>query len=157
MNNSEIKEWRMELRSNDVSMAEETVKAHKKKLEDEEMSLDEQHMAEENEEREESLAEREREVAETRDNLRRLEFKFKEKNAILDILLMVWSSMKTDNLTRKWDIKLMKLLGIDYKTWSWNFYQLDQQSQGDDFAGPVQSELELELLHDVRSSNRIEG
>ena len=89
MNNSEIKEWRMELRSNDVSMAEETVKAHKKKLEDEEMSLDEQHMAEENEEREESLAEREREVAETRDNLRRLEFKFKEKNAILDILLMV--------------------------------------------------------------------
>ena len=66
MNNSEIMEWRMELRSNEVSMAEENAKAKKKKkLEDEEK-------------REERLADREREVAETRDNLRRLEFKFKE-------------------------------------------------------------------------------
>ena len=32
MKNSEIKEWRMELRSNEVRMAEENAKAKKKKL-----------------------------------------------------------------------------------------------------------------------------
>ena len=91
MNNSEIKEWRMELRSNDVSMAEENVKAKKKKLVDEEISLYEQlaREKEDEEKKRKKLEEREREVAETRDNLRRLEFKFKEKNAILDILLKV--------------------------------------------------------------------
>ena len=43
----------------------------------------------EQEEREKKLAEQEKEVAETRDNLRRLEFEFREKNAILEILLKV--------------------------------------------------------------------
>lgn len=41
------------------------------------------------EERNKKLAEQEKEVAETRDNLRRLEFEFREKNAILEILLKV--------------------------------------------------------------------
>ena len=50
MNNSEIKEWHIELRDNEVSMAEENIKAKKKKLDHEERSLDEQ-LAEERKER----------------------------------------------------------------------------------------------------------
>ena len=94
MNNSEIKEWRIQMRDNEVSMSEENVKAKKKKLEHQERSLEEQ-LAEEKQEREQrerKLSEQEQEVAETRDNLRRLEFEFREKNAILEILLKV----KTD-------------------------------------------------------------
>ena len=54
-------------------MSEENVKAKKKKLDHQERSL----------------KEREQQVSETRDNLRRLEFEFREKNAILEILLKV--------------------------------------------------------------------
>lgn len=42
INVSEIKEWHMELRDNEVSMGEENVKAKKKKLDHEEQSLEEQ-------------------------------------------------------------------------------------------------------------------
>ena len=116
INVAEIKEWHIELRDNEVSMGEENVKAKKKKLDHEEQTLEEQvagfilpvplrtisilgeQLAEEKkeqEEREKKLAEQEKEVAETRDNLRRLEFEFREKNAILEILLkvrfQVWS------------------------------------------------------------------
>ena len=110
MDTSEIKEWHIELRDNELSMDEENVKTKKKKLEHDERVLDEQLAAEkqEKEEREEKLAEQEKEVtvnyhtwlpdadyiayevAETRDNLRRLELEFREKNAILEILLKVW-------------------------------------------------------------------
>ena len=51
MNNSEIKEWHIELRDNELSMAEENIKAKKKKQDHEERSLDEQ-LAEERKERE---------------------------------------------------------------------------------------------------------
>ena len=91
MNNSEIKEWHIELRVNELSMAEENIKAKKKKLDHEEWSLDEQ-LAEERKEREQrkqKLAKQEKEVAETRDSLRKLEFEFKEKIAILEIMLKV--------------------------------------------------------------------
>ena len=54
-------------------MSEENVKAKKKKLDHQERSLEE----------------REQQVSETRDNLRRLELEFREKNAILEILLKV--------------------------------------------------------------------
>ena len=54
-------------------MSEENVKAKKKKLDHQERSL----------------KEREQQVSETRDNLRRLELEFREKNAILEILLKV--------------------------------------------------------------------
>ena len=54
-------------------MSEENVKAKKKKLDHQERSLEE----------------REKQVSETRDNLRRLELEFREKNAILEILLKV--------------------------------------------------------------------
>lgn len=100
INVSEIKEWHMELRDNEVSMGEENVKAKKKKLDHEEQSLEEQ-LAEEKkaqEERNKKLAEQEKEVAETRDNLRRLEFEFREKNAILEILLKVNNRVETMTL-----------------------------------------------------------
>ena len=42
INVSEIKEWHIELRDNEVSMGEENVKAKKKKLDHEEQSLEEQ-------------------------------------------------------------------------------------------------------------------
>ena len=72
-------------------MSEENVKAKKKKLDHQERSLEEQLAGDkqEREQREQKLAEQEQEVAETRDNLRRLEFEFREKNAILEILLKV--------------------------------------------------------------------
>ena len=72
-------------------MGEENIKAKKKKLDHEERSLDEQLAEErkEREKREQKLAEQEKEVAETRDHLRKLEFEFKEKNAILEIMLKV--------------------------------------------------------------------
>ena len=72
-------------------MSEENVKAKKKKLDHQERSLEEQLAGEkqEREQREQKLAEQEQEVAETRDNLRRLEFEFREKNTILEILLKV--------------------------------------------------------------------
>ena len=54
-------------------MSEENVKAKKKKLDHQERSLEE----------------REQQVSETRDNLRRLELEFREKNAILEIPLKV--------------------------------------------------------------------
>ena len=67
------------------------MKAKKKKLDHVEQTVEEK-LAEERkevEEREQKVAEQEQEVAETRDNLRRLEFEFREKNAILEILLKV--------------------------------------------------------------------
>ena len=91
MSQSDIKEWHIELRDNELSMGEENIKAKKKKLDHEEVSLDEQ-LAEdrkERDQREQKLAEQEKEVAETRDSLRKLEFEFKEKNAILEIMLKV--------------------------------------------------------------------
>ena len=42
INVSEIKEWHIELRDNEVSMGEENVKAKKKKLDHEEQTLEEQ-------------------------------------------------------------------------------------------------------------------
>ena len=39
---TEIKEWAIELRDNEVSMGEENVKAKKKKLDHEEQTLEEQ-------------------------------------------------------------------------------------------------------------------
>ena len=42
MNVSEIKEWHIELRDNEVTMGEENVKAKKKKLDHEEQSMEEQ-------------------------------------------------------------------------------------------------------------------
>ena len=110
INVSEVREWAIELRYNDLSMGEENVKVKKKKLDYDEQTLIEQvaeqilyvpenrfcfsgeQLAEEKkeqEEREKKLAEQQKEVAETRDNLRRLEFEFREKNAILEILLKV--------------------------------------------------------------------
>ena len=91
MKHSDIKEWSIELRDNELTMREESVKAKKRKLDNEERALQEQVAAEkkEREEREMKLAQQEQEVAETRDNLRRLEFEFREKNAILEILLKV--------------------------------------------------------------------
>ena len=91
MSHSDIKEWHIELRDNELSMGEENIKAKKKKLDHEEVSLDEQ-LAEERKERdqrEQKLAKQEKEVAETRDSLRKLEFEFKERNAILEIMLKV--------------------------------------------------------------------
>ena len=91
MSHSDIKEWHIELRDNELSMGEENIKAKKKKLDHEEVSLDEQLDEErkERDQREQKLAEQEKEVAETRDSLRKLEFEFKEKNAILEIMLKV--------------------------------------------------------------------
>ena len=61
MDTSEIKEWHIELRDNELSMDEENVKTKKKKLEHEERVLDEQ-LAAEKENREGKLAEQEKEV-----------------------------------------------------------------------------------------------
>ena len=115
MNDSDIKEWHVELRDNELSMDEQNVKAKEKKLEHKERVLDEERAAEkqEQEEREKKMAEQEKEVtitvnyhmrlpdyihcevAEARDSLRRQEVEFREKNAILEILLKVWCFMIT--------------------------------------------------------------
>ena len=91
MNNSDIMEWRIQLRDNELSIGEENVKAKKKKLEQEEKALKE-HLAMEKREREE----RERKLAEQEQEVRRHEFEFREKNAILEILLKVYISLNTE-------------------------------------------------------------
>ena len=79
MDNAEIKEWRMQLRENEVSLEEENIKSKKMKLRELEESVKEhqQKQMEDKEELERKQKEvevKEAEVVQERDNLRRLEF-----------------------------------------------------------------------------------